>query len=239
MLDAEADPGGYAKKIVCPMTDVNTFCALENAFSRERMQRYLDAAHGDHAIALQFYTRNTQLGAAFHGPLQAFEVTLRNAMHARLAARYGGQWYANAALGLDSHAHDAMEGVLNRGMGAPTPGQFVASMSLGFWVRLVGRGGYINRGRKADYERTLWRPALHKAFPGRSRRAVQQRLDRLRQLRNRIVHHEPIFDRELGEDYENLLEAVGWVSADVRTWIEAHSLLPVVLRAPLSAPIRF
>ncbi len=221
------------------MTDVNTFCALENAFSRERMQRYLDAADGDRALAVRHYARNAQLGAAFHGPLQALEVAVRNTMHARLAARYGSQWYTDPAPGLDSHAHDAIDGVLKRGIGAPTPGQFVASMSLGFWVRLVGRGGYIERGRKADYERTLWRPALYKAFPGRPRRAVQQRLDRLRQLRNRIAHHEPIFERDLGKDYESLLEAVGWISPDVRTWIEAHSLLPDALQAPPSAPLRF
>ncbi len=221
------------------MTDVNTFRALENVFSRERMQTYLDAADGDCAVALQHYTRNAKLGAAFHGPLQALEVALRNAMHARLAARYGSQWYTDPAPGLDSHAHNTIDDLLVRGRGAPTPGQFVASMSLGFWVRLVGRGGYLNGGRKADYDRTLWRPALCKAFPGRPRRAVQQRLDHLRKLRNRIAHHEPIFDRDLKEDYENLLEAVGWISADVRTWIEAHSLLPDALQAPLCEPIRF
>ena len=160
-------------------------------------------------------------------------------MHTQLAARYGDRWYADPAPGLDSHARDAIEGVLNRGTDALTPEQFVASMSLGFWVRLLGRGGNIYRGRKADYETTLWRPALHKAFPGRPRRSVQQRLDRLRQLRNRIAHHEPIFNRNLGEDYENLLEAVGWISEDVRTWVEAHSILPETLRAPLSAPVRF
>ena len=221
------------------MTEVNTFRALENVFSRERMQTYLDAAHGDRAVALQHYTRNAQLGAAFHGPLQALEVALRNAMHAQLAARYGRQWYMDPAPGLDSHARDAIDAVLAHRMGAPTPGQFVASMSLGFWVRLVGRGGRIDGGRKADYERTLWRPALFRAFPGRPRRTVQRRLNRLRQLRNRIAHHEPIFDRDLWEDYRNLLEAVGWISADVRTWIEAHSILPDALQAARSAPIRF
>ena len=219
-------------------TDVNTFRVLENVFSRDRMHTYLDAADGDCAVALQHYARNAQLGAAFHGPLQALEVALRNTMHAQLAARYGSRWYINPAPGLDRHACDTID-ELFRGGGDPTPGQFVASMSLGFWVRLVGRGGFINGGRKADYDRTLWRPALFKAFPGHPRRAVQQRLDHLRKLRNRIAHHEPIFDRELREDYENLLEAVGWISADVRTWIEAHSLLPDALQAPLSDPIRF
>ena len=219
------------------MTDVNTFRALQEAFSRGRMQTYLDFARGDREAALHHYARNAQLGAAFHGPLQALEVALRNAMHARLAARYGSRWYTVATAGLDRHARDATEAALNRG--AAEPGRFVASMSLGFWVRLLGRGGHIDGGRKADYERTLWRPALFEAFPGRSRRMVHRRLDRLRQLRNRIAHHEPIFDRDLREDYEGLLEAVGWISADVRRWIETHSLLPDALRAPPSTPVRF
>ena len=132
-----------------------------------------------------------------------------------------------------------MAGVLYRGAGVLTADRFVASMSLGFWVRLVGRGGSVNGGRKADYDRTLWRPALHRAFPGHPRREVQQRLDRLRQLRNRIAHHEPIFDRDLKKDHDGLLEAVGWISSEVRAWIELHSNLPDALRAPLSAPIRF
>lgn len=219
--------------------DVNAFAALEEVFSRERMQTYLQFAQGDPEAALRHYARNVQLGAAFHGPLQALEVALRNAMHARLAARYGGRWFTDPAAGLDRHARDIIAGALDRGAATPSPGQFVASMSLGFWVRLLGRGGHIDGGRKADYDRTLWRPALCKAFPGRSRRTVQRRLDRLRQLRNRIAHHEPLLERDLEKDYESLLEAVGWISADVRTWIEAHSLLPDALQAPLSAPIRF
>ena len=221
------------------MTDVNTFHALERAFSPERMQTYLNAAQGDHGTALQLYARNAQLGAKFHGPLQAFEIALRNAMHARLEERYGSQWYTNPAAGLDSHAHHSMAGVLSSGAGAPSADLLVASMSLGFWVRLVGRGGWVNGGRKADYDRTLWRPALHRAFPGHPRRKVQQRLNSLRQLRNRIAHHEPIVGRDLNKDHDDLLEAVGWISSDVRAWIERHSNLPDALRAPLSAPIRF
>ncbi len=221
------------------MTDVNAFHALARAFSPERMQTYLDASGGDHGTALQLYARNSQLGAAFHGPLQALEVALRNAMHARLEERYGSQWYTHPAAGLDSHAHDSMAGVLRHGADVPTADRFVASMSLGFWVRLVGRGGRVNGGRKADYDRTLWRPALRRAFPGHPRREVQRRLNSLRQLRNRIAHHEPIVGWDLNRDHDDLLEALGWIASDVRAWVERHSNLPDALRAPLSAPIRF
>ncbi|MYD93582.1 MAG: hypothetical protein F4Y02_07810 [Chloroflexi bacterium] len=221
------------------MTDVNTFYALEKAFSPERMQTYLDAARGDRVTALHHYARNAALGAAFHGPLQALEVVARNAMHAQLAKRYGNRWYMNPAAGLDGNARASISSALKLGVRIRASEQFVASMSLGFWVRLLSRGGYIDDGLKADYDRTLWRPALHKAFPGRPRRVVHRRLDRMRQLRNRIAHHEPIFGLDLKEDYESLLDAVGWISSDVRAWIEHHSRLPAALQAPLSASSRF
>lgn len=203
------------------------------------MQTYFDAADGDHEVALRHYARNAQFGTAFHGPLQELEVTLRNAMHAQLAAEYGCQWYTAAAPGLDRHARKSIDGLLLHSERDVTPGHFVASMSLGFWVRLVGRGGDNNGGRKADYDSTLWRPALFEANPGRPRRVMQQRLYRLRRLRNRISDNEPILGLGLREDYEKLLEAVGWFSTDVRSWIEAHALLPDALRTPLSEPIRF
>ena len=227
-------------KAVCLVTDVNTFYVLESAFSPERMQTYLDAAEGNHGNAPWLYARNAQLGAAFHGPLQALEVAMRNAMHIRLEERYGSQWCTNPDAGLDSKAQDIVARFL-RERRVQTPDQFVAAMSMGFRVRLVGRGGWVNGGRRADYDRTLWRPALHRAFPGCRRAEVHRKLNSLRELRNRIAHHEPIVGggRDPNCDHDDLLEAVGWISSDVRAWIEHHSSLPDTLRAQESAPIRF
>ena len=42
----------------------------------------------------------------------------------------------------------------------------VATLPFGFWVALLGAGGRIERaGPKADYEKTLWRPALRGVSP--------------------------------------------------------------------------
>ena len=81
-------------------------------------------------------------------------------MHSQLTSRYVSKWYLDPAFGLDSNAGDTMDGLLRRGKGPTTSGRFVESMSLCFWVRLLGHGSHIDRGGKADHERTLWRPAL-------------------------------------------------------------------------------
>ncbi len=240
MQKAEADPGGYNDE-GCLFDDgcQHLSCAEKGFLARADAnlpERCRGAIMGTPCSS----TRETlSWGPRSMGRCRHLEVALRNTMHTRLEERYGSQWYTNPAAGLDSHAHDSMADVLRRGAGVMTADRFVASMSLGFWVRLVGRGGRINDGRKAEYDRTLWRPALHRAFPGHSRRKVQRRLDSLRQLRNRIAHHEPIVGRDLNKDHDNLLEALEWISSDVRAWIECHSNLRDVLQTPLSAPIRF
>ena len=115
------------------------------------------------------------------------------------------------------------------------PSGLVAGFSFGFWVSLLGPGGRLDpAGRRANYEMTLWRPGLRRAFAHRTpltRIHAYQPLNALRKLRNRIAHHEPIFARPLLEDHQRILEVTGWISPGARTWIERHSRVPMLLAA--------
>ena len=204
--------------------------ALQASLSPERFATYLAATGGDRAEALRLYTWNTALSAAFYGPLQGLEVAIRNAMHRELSLRYGAAWYDNLQAGLDAGALDrvrAAKDELRRGRYAIDPPHLVAVLPFGFWVSLLGRGGRAAAlgAAKRDYDMTLWRPALHRAFPNaRLRRAdAHARLDYLRTFRNRIAHHEPIFARHLAADHDSILLVTGWISAEVRDWIAHHT----------------
>jgi hypothetical protein len=143
---------------------------LEASLSRERLGTYLDAAGGDREGAIRLHAWNTAVSAAFYGPLQGLEVTLRNAMHSGLADRYGDAWYDNRAAGLDRGAMERIASArtkLARDRHGDDPPRIVAALSFGFWVSLLGPGGRIGAGRKANYEMTLWRPALRGAFAQR------------------------------------------------------------------------
>ena len=211
---------------------------LEASFSPERMSTYLNATGGDREKAFHLYAWNTATSAAFYGPLQGLEVALRNAIHRQLDGCYGAAWYDNPAAGLDAgclkRIADAKKEVARAGHAAGPP-RIVAALSFGCWISLLGSGGRIDpAGRKADYEKTLWRPALRGAFPHRAtltRKQAHRPLDYLRTLRNRIAHHEPIFARHLSQDHQHILDVTGWISPRVRTWIEAHSRVPMLLDA--------
>lgn len=70
-------------------------------------------------------------------------------------------------------------------------GQVVAQLTMYFWKRLFS----------ADYEHTLWKPALKRVFPDKSlsRAAVATQLEAIYQSRNRIAHHEPVYGRRLAQ----------------------------------------
>ncbi len=233
--------------------DVNDFCytddildELEVFLSRERLGTYLEAAQENREEALRLHVWNTAVSAAFYGPLQGLEVALRNAMNRRLGERYGEAWYDNGRAGFDRGALERIANAradLTRDRHRDDPHRVVAALSFGFWVSLLGPGGRVAAGRRANYEMTLWRPALRGAFPHRApltRRQTHRPLNALRTLRNRIAHHEPIFARNLVEDHERILEVAGWISPATRAWIEHHSRVPTVLEnAGGAGDIRF
>jgi len=106
----------------------------------------------------------------------------------------------------------------------PAPGRLVAELPLGFWVGLFANA----------YDQTLWRTDLHRLFkPRPKRQQLHDNLDRLRTLRNRIAHHEPIFQRDLVADYNRAREVIHALSPELCTWMESHARVFDVIAAPL------
>ncbi|MDD2760665.1 MAG: Abi family protein [Methylomonas sp.] len=225
------------------MTDVNLFhfndeilAALETSLSPERIETYIQATNGDKEQALRLYTWNTAVSAAFYGPLQGLEVALRNAMHRQLDLKYGSDWYDNSKCGLDAGALNRIDEAKHKlkiGRYRIDPPHIIAELPFGFWVSLLGKGGRPRQPEtaKRNYDMTLWRPALYKAFPNskRSRSDTHNPLDYLRTLRNRIAHHEPIFTRHLRKDYQSIIEVTEWICPKTAEWIRHHSRVESLL----------
>ena len=140
--------------------DVNPFSYTEEtleeiagALSPERLQPYLDAVGGDRERALRLYLWNTAVSAAFYGPLQGLEVVLRNAVHRQLVERYGLVWYTNLDTGLDRGALGRIQLAIAELTRDDSPNDIpliLAILSFGFWVSLLGSGGRLESGRKAN-----------------------------------------------------------------------------------------
>ena len=205
--------------------DGATIRGLCAAISKERFATYLKLAKGDRRRALQIYAYNAALGSTFHGPLQALEVTLRNAVHDAMSAASGVRWFESPQL--DRPQRDAVTKAkhkLGRGTGAQDPGRIVAELSFGFWVALFAK----------RYEAALWRNTLYPSFnPAPSRRHLHNRLNSLLTLRNRVAHHEPIVRRKLQDDHDAILWVLEMLSPEMAAWVTHHSRIPQVLAQPI------
>ena len=211
-----------------------------------RYAKYVRAAGGDHARALALYEWNADLAATVLHDLSHLEVGIRNAYDRALLQHpvtNGGDWLeppTYTAL-LPPHWVTDDSGNLQdknstpRGQvksarkaagyiaGGPVPrGTVVAELMFGFWSYLTD----------SLHEKTLWVPALHEAFvPGADRARIHGAMRDLRDIRNRVAHHESVFDQHP----ENLRRSIVYVarnlSPDLQQHITRTSRLPSLLQS--------
>jgi hypothetical protein len=193
--------------------------ALERTLTRERLEKYLSATNQDLDAALKLYEENSRLSEAFYTPLQSVEICLRNCLHEQLTTSYGEEWYRNQATPLAQDSRRMIFDVidqLRKNREPEIPGKVVAELKFAFWIGLLGPG----------YDSTLWRGGLYKAFlaaGGKPRKTVHSRLNVIRRFRNRVAHHEPIFDRQLFQMHSEIIDAIRWMCRETASWAAYHS----------------
>ena len=193
---------------------------FEATLSLERFSRYLGWAAGDRDRALDLYALNTRLSEVLYTPLQVLEVTLRNRVHVVLTEARHDRWFDDDGFLLVknqiSQLAKAREDVYYKSK-EPTPGDIVAALTFSFWTSMLAPA----------YE-VLWRTTLNRIAcredgKSLSRKALSRPLQAIRHLRNRVAHHEPILQWDLGKRYADILQLTGWLSPAAASWCESHS----------------
>lgn len=217
--------------------------------SQERLDVYL-AATADRDDALALYEWNCEASAAVFRDLSHLEVALRNAYNHAIEAVWPGtgHWTDNpnlifaplhrtrgrgAARGsvdvntknrqLLTEARDHAQGNAAQ---PPRPGKIVAELSFGFWRYLSS----------SAQEKTMWNPFLHNAFPtGTDRRDVDDYVQGLHRLRNRVAHHEPLFTANLTAQHSKMIALATLIDPTLATYIGGRSTVPnlIATRPPL------
>lgn len=190
---------------------------ITNSLSGERLSTYLKAQNNDLEKTLELYIKNIEISAAFLVPLQGLEVSLRNSLNETIKDYYNTEdWFNKIPVnnGAQKIIDNAKKSV-KRNQKTPQTSHVVAELPFGFWLALLNK----------EYHQTLWIPFLNKGFPhaGKPRSEIHGHLDHIRIFRNRIAHHEPIFNRHLEQDFKSIITALEWICPETAAWIEAHS----------------
>ncbi|MBV2184748.1 MAG: Abi family protein [Rhizobium sp.] len=221
--------------------------SLKTSLSPERIGRYLKKANFDFAYAMDIYLWNARLAKSLQFPLHALEVTLRNAVNQHLSLNnFPADWafdipsldrlrIANPELnqslnksksrllwGKMSRTDHHNKVVLPQHLYIPSfnlisTNDVIAAMSLEFWCSLLDK--------QFEYD---WRPTFRTVFPNAAtneyRSDMWLTLQPIKNLRNRIAHHEPLFDmKNLPSLHADILAVIGKRCAMTTGWTKHHS----------------
>lgn len=189
--------------------------AIKNALSVARMGTYENV--NDNAgvkitpeQALDLYAWNAQVSAAFLAPLHVCEVVIRNAVADVLEAQYGDRWpwsqSFEKSLPDPQQTYSPRKDLQKARQNAATTGKVIPELKFVFWQMM-----FTNR-----HDVRLWNARLTQVFPNfpngqtikESRKTLYNELEHLRKLRNRIAHHEPIFTRNLADDFQKITDLI-------------------------------
>lgn len=201
---------------------------LEAAISAPRLSIYPPAESGETYGA---YAWNIAVCESLYPALHCVEVALRNSIHDSATAYFGDEyWFRTHLASIEQPLLNEIEKNLRSQGKRLLAGEFVSGFRFGFWVRLFER----------RYEQTLWPRLLESVFPQIPRRQrrrdfIRKRLMEIQTLRNRVFHHEPVWNwPDLAERHREVVEAVGWVSPAMRRFLEAIDRFPPVHSAGAS-----
>ncbi len=206
---------------------------LRRAVSDQRLEPYRRQALDDDLEVYGIYAWNIALCESLYPALNSLEIALRNSIHNAATAEFGDEnWFDSLSLSktkraLQSARYD-LENLGKTGDGV-TAGKLVAQLTFGFWVGLFD----------SHYEQQLWSKLLRPVFPNiprklRTRRVLSDRLHRVRRMRNRVFHHEPIwYWQDLGQHHQDIIETIDWINVAMVWFVgtldrfqEVHSRRP-------------
>lgn len=194
--------------------------SLKLPISDLRLESYRPP-NGSDMDMLARYFWDIELSRAIMPAIHAVELSLRNSIHDAMTAHFGGDelWFYRPGVLEPGQLGQFAKALtdLSQRKAPPTPGRIIAETMFGFWVTMLSN----------PYEQRVWQPngfaMLKSAFPhlhGRSIKSVHQHYNEIRKLRNRVSHHEAIWDRpNLSQEHANILDAIGWISPDLRSTI--------------------
>jgi hypothetical protein len=204
-----------------------------SVITKARLSRYQRRGEME-SKAIDRYIWNIQLSEALYPALALFEIAFRNRMDQAICNQIDPLWLDENWQKWPVKAPfermkilDAKKKIQQRHRGQ-TRGHLVAELTLGFWVGLLNK----------PYKPLLWQKQgmIEAVFPNFTGKALDRiplinpPLQTIRLLRNRISHHEPIFDWPGGLDkvYTNLENAVSWISKDTHITLQKISRFPAI-----------
>jgi hypothetical protein len=212
-------------------TDAALVAALSKSLHASRINRYKKAADDAGVSPLEYYAWNCELSEAFYVSLHFAEIVCRNAIHDALVFRSGTAWVSDSTFRkiIDHRFLDQLDTAIRdetKQHGAfVSEHHVVSALTFGFWEHLTTK----------RFQRYLWPNGVRQFFPNAPQsvglKDIHDTIESVRRWRNRIAHHQAIFDKGPTRKHQDALSLIGWRCHDTAKWVSAASRVPQVIAA--------
>ncbi|SDK53110.1 hypothetical protein SAMN05192566_1545 [Methylophilus rhizosphaerae] len=179
--------------------------------TRSRLTSFhANVAGGSDSDAVRLYLWNANLSSSLLLPIALLEVVLRNAVSEAISNTYGPNWHQNNAFILSlpdpKAAYSPRRDLINTAAQHQLIGKTIPELKFAFWRDMFTKR---HQGR-------IWGNELRKVFPNAPhalsesavRLHIYHSLTQIKTLRNRVAHHEPIFQRNTQSDFDLIKEII-------------------------------
>ncbi|EPD0902665.1 Abi family protein [Yersinia enterocolitica] len=196
---------------------------IELCLSSPRFRPYLIHAGFNRQYAFNLYLYNARLSKSFLYPLHILEISLRNRMNAVFTNQFGKDWPIDASFtsNLTPESLTSLTTAIGRAK-TQTTDSIVSTLNFDFWSNLL----------RDEYHNCFWQSNLAILTPSWNIKitTLRKRSRDLNFFRNRIAHHEPIYQSDLIKTHKDLLEMIGWLCKDTSDWVNHYSTVNEVMR---------
>ncbi len=211
-------------------SDNQQLCLIKQQLSSARLSTYEKYTNNlDEAI--QLYWWNIQISSALFECISICEVLIRNTISQALIELHGENWAMNKTFqaSLVDKTRKSLQEAIN---GVQSTDQVIAKLSFFFWQQFFTKrfDHQLWQGRLAKYFPNLMMPTLPEA-----RKAIFDDLEKIRWLRNRIAHHEPIFNKDIENSYQTIQQLIAYQSPSIACQMNDWQRVEVLLQ---SSPIQ-
>jgi hypothetical protein len=205
-----------------------TALALEAVLSKSRLSTYRSyvtqtIGNDDLDKALELYAWNAKTSSAYLLPLHIYEVVLRNAIADAISLRYGANWAFNSyfenSLPNPAHGYSQRKDLISVRNQHAAIGKIIPELKFAFWEHMLTQ----------RHDGRIWDAHIKTVFPflpaaettEQSRTKLNGFCYNIRKIRNRIAHHEPIFNQgALNTALTHIVTSIGFRSAEATVWLK-------------------
>lgn len=184
---------------------------LFNSKRKHRCKQYLNSNNND---SLQnCYLYNIALSKTFYYLLHTLELILKNTINNVLVVE-NQNWITSDSF-LDDIEKRKIKDIIKK-LKLPieqiSDNTILENLEFGFFTRLFDK----------RYEKKIWHKYMEDIFPNidkvnKNRHILSKKIRKLKNLRNKIAHHEPIYYWDnLNEYHDEIIEFIGWINKDMK-----------------------